>query len=72
MEIFGSLFYQQVFHLNARDRGYVFALVAPAQLIGLLLTTRIITRLFVRSATLVPRFVAGVSLAVAARGPRSR
>ena len=65
LEIFGSLFYQQVFHLNARDRGYVFALVAPAQLIGLLLTTRIITRLFVRSATLVPRFVAGVSLAVA-------
>ncbi|MGZ6969602.1 MAG: MFS transporter [Acidimicrobiia bacterium] len=65
LEIFGSLFYQQVFHLNARDRGYVFALVAPAQLIGLLLTTRIITRLFVRSATLVPRFIAGVSIAVA-------
>ncbi len=40
-------------------------MIAPAQLVGLLLTTRIITRLFVRSATLVPRFVAGVSLAVA-------
>jgi ABC-type branched-subunit amino acid transport system ATPase component/MFS family permease len=65
LEIFGSLFYQQVFHLNARERGYVFALVAPAQLIGLLLTTRIITRLFVRSATLVPRFVAAVGVAVA-------
>ena len=65
LEIFGSLFYEQVFHLNARDRGYVFALVAPAQLIGLLLTTRIITRLFVRSATLVPRFVAFVGVAVA-------
>ncbi len=65
LEIFGSLFYEQVFHLNARDRGYVFALIAPAQLIGLLLTTRIITRLFVKSATLVPRFVAGVALAVA-------
>ncbi len=65
LEIFGSLFYEQVFHLNARDRGYVFALVAPAQLIGLLLTTRIITRLFVKSATLVPRFIAGVGVAVA-------
>jgi branched-chain amino acid transport system ATP-binding protein len=66
LEIFGSLFYEQVFHLNARDRGYVFALIAPAQLVGLLLTTRIITRLFVKSATLIPRFVAFTSLAVAA------
>ncbi len=65
LEIFGSLFYEQVFHLNARDRGFVFAIIAPAQLIGLLLTTRIITRLFVRSATLVPRFVAVVGVAVA-------
>jgi ABC-type branched-subunit amino acid transport system ATPase component/MFS family permease len=65
LEIFGSLFYEQVFHLNARDRGFVFAIIAPAQLIGLLLTTRIITRLFVKSATLIPRFVAFVSLAVA-------
>ena len=40
LEIFGSLFYEQVFDLNARERGYVFALVAPAQLVGLLLTTR--------------------------------
>jgi branched-chain amino acid transport system ATP-binding protein len=65
LEIFGSLFYEQVFHLGARDRGYVFALIAPAQLVGLLLTTRIITRLFMRSATLVPRFVAIVGVAVA-------
>jgi ABC-type branched-subunit amino acid transport system ATPase component/MFS family permease len=65
LEIFGSLFYEQVFDLNARERGYVFALIAPAQLVGLLLTTRIITRLFVKSATLVPRFVAGVAVAVA-------
>jgi branched-chain amino acid transport system ATP-binding protein len=66
LEIFGSLFYEQVFDLNARDRGYIFALIAPAQLIGLLLTTRIVTKLFVRSATLVPRFVAMISLIVAA------
>ena len=65
LEIFGSLYYEQVFHLNARDRGFVFALIAPAQLIGLLLTTRIVTRLFVKSATLIPRFVAIVALAVA-------
>jgi branched-chain amino acid transport system ATP-binding protein len=65
LEIFGSLFYEQVFHLNARDRGYVFALIAPAQLIGLLLTTSIVTRLFIRSATLVPRFVAMIGVAVA-------
>jgi branched-chain amino acid transport system ATP-binding protein len=65
LEIFGSLFYEQVFHLNARDRGYVFALIAPAQLVGLLLTTRIVTRLFVKSATLVPRFVAMIGVAVA-------
>jgi branched-chain amino acid transport system ATP-binding protein len=65
LEIFGSLFYEQVFDLSARDRGYVFALIAPAQLIGLLLTTRIVTRLFMKSATLVPRFVAIVALVVA-------
>jgi branched-chain amino acid transport system ATP-binding protein len=65
LEIFGSLFYEQVFHLNARDRGYVFALIAPAQLIGLLLTTRIVTRLFMKSATLVPRFVAIIGVVVA-------
>ena len=65
LEIFGSLYYEQVFHLDARDRGFVFALIAPAQLIGLLLTTRIVTRLFVKSATLIPRFVAVVALAVA-------
>ena len=47
--------------------------IAPAQLIGLLLTTRIITRLFVRSATLVPRFVAGRRASRSrSRGPRSR
>jgi branched-chain amino acid transport system ATP-binding protein len=65
LEIFGSLFYEQVFNLNARERGFVFAIIAPAQLIGLLLTTRIVTRLFMRSATLVPRFVAAVAVAVA-------
>src|SRR5262245_2016553 len=42
LEIFSSLFYEQAFHLNAEERGYVFALIAPAQLVGLLLTTRII------------------------------
>ena len=56
-----------------RPRASSFALIAPAQLIGLLLTTRIITRLFVKSATLVPRFVAGVEpRGRGRRGPRSR
>ncbi len=55
LEIFGSLFYEQVFHLNARDRGYVFALIAPAQLVGLLLTTRIVTKLFVKSGSATSR-----------------
>jgi branched-chain amino acid transport system ATP-binding protein len=65
LAVLSSLFYEQVFHLDAGERGFVAAGVAPAQLLGLLIGTPIATRLLMRSATLIPRFVAGVGLLVA-------
>jgi len=61
-----NLFYAQVFHVGTADRGYLSAALAPAQLIGLLIGTPIATRLLAKGASQIPRFVAGVSLAVAA------
>ena len=61
-----SLYYSQVFHLDAAQRGFVAAAVEPAQLIGLIVGTPIATRLLMRSATLLPKFVAGVGFVVAA------
>lgn len=66
LAILSSLFYEQVFHLDAGERGFVAAAVAPAQLIGLIIGTPIATRLLMRSATLLPKFVAAVGLATAA------
>ncbi len=61
-----ALFYDRVFHVGTADRGYLAAALAPAQLIGLLIGTPIATRLLARGPALIPRFVAGVSLVVAA------
>src|SRR4051794_27618573 len=62
----GNLYYAKVFHIGTADRGYLAAALAPAQLVGLLLGAPIATRLLKRGASLIPRFVAGVSLVVAA------
>ena len=66
LDAIGSLYYAKVFHIGTADRGYLSAALAPAQLIGLLLGAPIATRLLKRGASLIPRFVAGVSLVVAA------
>ena len=65
LDAIGSLYYAKVFHVGTADRGYLSAALAPAQLIGLLLGAPIATRLLKRGASLIPRFVAGVSLVVA-------
>jgi branched-chain amino acid transport system ATP-binding protein len=62
----GNLYYAEEFGIGTADRGYLAAALAPAQLVGLLLGAPIATRLLKRSASLIPRFVAGVSLVVAA------
>ena len=61
-----NLFYQRVFDVGTADRGYLAAALAPAQLLGLLIGTPIATRLLAKGASTVPRFVAYVSLVVAA------
>ncbi|MBK5286980.1 MAG: MFS transporter, partial [Acidimicrobiia bacterium] len=61
-----NLFYDKVFHVGTANRGYLAAALAPAQMIGLLLGTPIATRLLARGPALIPRFVAGVSVIVAA------
>jgi branched-chain amino acid transport system ATP-binding protein len=66
LDAIGSLYYANVFHVGTADRGYLSAALAPAQLIGLLLGAPIATRLLKRGASLIPRFVAAVSLVVAA------
>ncbi len=66
LDAIGSLYYAKVFHIGTADRGYLSAALAPAQLVGLLLGAPIATRLLKRGASLIPRFVAGVSLVVAA------
>ncbi|MGZ4675160.1 MAG: MFS transporter [Acidimicrobiia bacterium] len=60
-----NLYYDRIFHVGTADRGYLGAAIAPAQLIGLLIGTPIATRLLAKGASQIPRFVAGVSLAVA-------
>jgi ABC-type branched-chain amino acid transport systems, ATPase component len=60
-----SLFYSRVFHLGVADRGYIAAGVEPAQLLGLIIGTPIATRLLMRSAALIPKFIAAVSVVVA-------
>lgn len=61
-----NLFYQRVFDVGTADRGYLAAALAPAQLLGLLIGTPIAARLLAKGASTVPKFVAYVSLVVAA------
>ena len=69
----GILFYEQVFHLeHRRPRLRRRARRARRSSSACCSATPIATRLFVRSASLIPRFVAGVSLVVAARVDRVR
>ncbi len=60
-----SLYYSEVFHLDARTRGYIAAAVEPGQLVGLFAGIPIATRLLARDAALVLRFLALVAVVVA-------
>jgi branched-chain amino acid transport system ATP-binding protein len=57
-----SLYYEEIFGLGARERGFVAAAAEPAQFVGLLLGIPLATRLMARDPGLVLRFVAVVAL----------
>ena len=60
-----SLYYEQVFHLGAADRGFVAALAEPAAFVGLLAGIPFATRLMARDPGLVLKFVAAVGVVAA-------
>ena len=60
-----SLFYEEVFDLDERARGFVAAAVEPAQLIGLIVGGRIGTKLVARDPGLILRFVGVLSFIAA-------
>lgn len=61
-----SLYYEEIFGLGARERGFVAAAAEPAQFVGLLAGIPLATRLMARDPGLVLRFVAVVALFAAA------
>jgi len=60
-----SLFYEEVFHLDERARGFVAAAVEPAQLIGLVVGGRIGFKLVARDPGLILRFLGILSFVAA-------
>ena len=60
-----GLFYEQVFGLDERARGFVAASTEPLQLVGLLIGARIGTKLVARDPGLLLRFLGQVSCIVA-------
>jgi branched-chain amino acid transport system ATP-binding protein len=60
-----SIYYEQVFGLDEAQRGIVFALSEPAQILGLLITVPIANRLMARDPGLGVRFL-GISLVLTA------
>jgi ABC-type branched-subunit amino acid transport system ATPase component/MFS family permease len=63
--LLGSLFYEDVFDLDERARGFIAAGVEPAQIAGFLIGIPIATRLLARDPALVLRFLAAVTGVVA-------
>ncbi len=61
-----SLFYEEVFDLDERARGFVAAAVEPAQLIGLIVGGRIGFKLVARDPGLILRFLGILSFIAAA------
>jgi ABC-type branched-subunit amino acid transport system ATPase component/MFS family permease len=62
----GGLYYEEVFNLDERARGFVAAgIQGGAQLVGLILGIRIVTRLMARGPGFVLRFLANVACVVA-------
>ena len=65
-----GLLYDEVYHLDELQRGYLAAVVEPFQLLGLAIGARLGIRLFLRDPALIFRFLRGVSLRL--RRVRSR
>ncbi|MFP3901182.1 MAG: ATP-binding protein, partial [Acidimicrobiia bacterium] len=61
----GALFYEEVFNLDERARGFLSASVEPAQLLGLVIGIPIATRLMARDPALVLRMLSGLAFVVA-------
>jgi ABC-type branched-subunit amino acid transport system ATPase component/MFS family permease len=61
----GGLFYQEVFDLDERARGFLAAAVEPAQLLGLVIGIPLATKLMARDPGLVLRMLAVLSFIVA-------
>jgi branched-chain amino acid transport system ATP-binding protein len=62
----GGLYYEEVFNLDERARGFVTACIqGGAQLVGLMVGLRIVTRLMVRGPGFVVRFLSYVACVVA-------
>jgi ABC-type branched-subunit amino acid transport system ATPase component/MFS family permease len=62
----GSLYYDEVFHLDERARGFVAAgIEGGAQLVGLMVGIPVVTRLMLKGPGHVVRFLANMSLVVA-------
>ena len=57
----GGLFYEQVFNLDERARGFVFASVEPFQLLGLIVGARVGTKYVARDPGKILRFLAVLS-----------
>jgi branched-chain amino acid transport system ATP-binding protein len=65
--VFSGLYYEEVFGLDERERGFMAALIeGPAQLVGLLVGIPLATRLMMKGPGHVLRFLAKVSAAVSA------
>jgi ABC-type branched-subunit amino acid transport system ATPase component/MFS family permease len=60
-----SLFYEQLYHLNTSQRGFLTAATEPVQLIGILIGIPIATRAMLKDPALVLRLLAVVGTLVA-------
>ncbi len=56
-----SVFYEEIFHLDERARGFVAASVEPFQLIGLIVGARVGTKLVMKDPGLILRFLGKLS-----------
>jgi len=63
---FYSLYYDEIFGLNEADRGFLFALVEPAQIVGALYGIKLANRLFARDPGLILKLLAVGGCGVAA------
>ncbi len=61
-----GLLYEKQFHLDDRARGYAIAATEPGQIIGIMIGSRVATKMMMKDPGSVLRFLAWVSVVVAA------